>query len=303
MVEYLIIDAHIHTYQTREIGLQAKQGSTITDYAGTLDELLPIMEKAGIYKAVMVNMLPLAEMRDAAIGKLPEGLPEAERKDATKEIDARMLSRLERRNSWTCSLAKENPSLIPFVNLDPLMDEHSMTAEILDKVNNQGAKGIKLHPGSQWFFPNDRRLWPVYQTAQQLGLPIVCHSGTFATPTQYAEPNNFDEVLKSFPNLTLVMAHLGMGYFDEVTVLARTYPNLQFDCSAIIGRSEAEEGLIDADLTGLIKEIGVERVMFGSDFPWHDPSVGIKRLLRLSLSEQERRLLFAENAIRIYKLS
>ena len=120
-------------------------------------------------------------------------------------------------------------------------------------------------------------------------------------PIQRAK--NFDEVLASFPNLTLVMAHLGMGYFDEVTVLARTYPNLQFDCSAIIGRSEADGGLIDADLTGLIKEIGVERVMFGSDFPWHDPSVGIKRLLRLSLSEQERRLLFAENAIRIYKLS
>ena len=40
MVEYLIIDAHIHTYQTREIGLQAKQGSIITNYAGTLDHRL-----------------------------------------------------------------------------------------------------------------------------------------------------------------------------------------------------------------------------------------------------------------------
>ena len=40
MSEYLIIDAHVHTYQTREIGLQAKQGSTTTDYAGTIDELL-----------------------------------------------------------------------------------------------------------------------------------------------------------------------------------------------------------------------------------------------------------------------
>ena len=38
MAEYLVIDAHVHTYQTREVGLQAKQGSNITDYAGTLDE-------------------------------------------------------------------------------------------------------------------------------------------------------------------------------------------------------------------------------------------------------------------------
>lgn len=303
MAEYLVIDAHVHTYQTRDIGLQAKQGSNATDYGGTLDELLPVMEMAGISRAVMVNMLPLAEMRDAALAKLPAGLSQAEREAALKEIDTRMLGRLERRNSWTCSLAKENSSLVPFITLDPLMDEHTMTAEILDKVNKQGAKGIKLHPAVQRFFPNDRRLWPAYQTAQQLGLPIICHSGTFLTPFQYAQPKNFDEVLASFPNLTLVMAHLGMSFFDETVSLARTYPNLQFDCSGIISHDEAEEGLSDAELIALIKEIGVERVMFGSDFPWFDPASAVERLIRLDFSEQEKRLLLAENALRIYKLS
>ena len=303
MAEYLIIDAHVHTYQTREIGLQAKQGSNVTDYGGTLDELLPIMERGGISKAVMVNVLPVADMRDAALAKLPREIPQAEREEALKEIDARILGRLERRNSWTCNLTKENPSLVPFINLDPLMDEHTMTAEILDKVNNQGARGIKLHPGVQHFFPNDRRLWPAYQTAQQLGLPVIFHAGLFGTPIQYAQPKNFDEVLASFPNLTLVMAHLGMGFFDEVTSLARTYPNLQFDCCAIINHTEAERGLSDAALTALIKDIGVERVMFGSDFPWFDPALAIERLLGLDFSEQEKRLLLAENAIRIYKLT
>ena len=302
MTEYLVIDAHVHTYQTRDIGLQAKQGSNITDYAGTVDELLPLMDRAGVSRAVMVNMLPVADMRDAAMDKLPDGLSRTEREEAIKEIDNRMLGRLERRNSWTCSLAKDNPGLIPFINLDPLMDENTMTAEILDKVNNQGAKGIKLHPAVQRFFPNDRRLWPAYQTAQQLSLPVICHAGTFATPIQYAQPRNFNEVLASFPNLTLVMAHLGMGFFDEVTSLARTYPSLQFDCCAIIGTTEAAGGPSDAALTTLIRETGVERVMFGSDFPWFDPAASIERLLSLDFSEQEKRLLLAENAIRIYKL-
>lgn len=303
MTEYHVIDAHVHTYQTRDIGLQAKQGSNITDYAGTPDELLSAMEKGNISKAVMVNMLPVADMRDAAVAKLPTGLSQAERDEALKEIDGRMLSRLERRNSWICSLTEENPNLIAFINLDPLMDESTMTAEIADKVNNHGAKGIKLHPGAQCFFPNDRRLWPAYQTAQELGLPVISHSGTFGTPVQYAQPKNFDEVLASFPNLTLVMAHLGMGYFDETTSLARTYPNLQFDCCAIISLTGAAGGPSDAELTALIREIGVERVMFGSDFPWFDPADAIERLLSLDFSEQEKRLLLAENAIRIYKLS
>jgi len=304
MSEYTIIDAHVHTFQTRGIGLQAKQGNTRTDYAGTLDELLPTMEKAGISKAVVVNMLPLAEMRNAALAKLPGDLSESKRHEALREIDARMLGRLERRNYWTCDTAKGNPNLVPFINLDPLMDESTMTAELLDKVNNHGARGIKLHPGSQQFFPSDHRLWPAYETAQRLRLPVIFHAGIFpAISVQYAQPKNFIEVLESFPNLTLVMAHLGMGFLNEVTSMAKTYSNLVFDCAAIISITATEGEFSDSQISGLIKKVGVDRVMFGSDFPWYDPAEAVARLLRLDFGEQEKRMLLAENAVRIYRLS
>ena len=302
MTDYTIIDAHVHTYQSREIGFQAKQGSTMTNYAGTLDELLAIMEKAGISRAVMVNMLPLAEMRKAAVDRLPAGLPQAEREAALSEIDTRMLGRLERRNAWTCDVGRENPALVPFINLDPLQDEATMTGELLDKVNNHGAKGIKLHPGSQWFYPNDRRLWPAYRTAQELGLPVVFHAGRFMSPVPYAQPKNFVEVLEAFPDLVLVMAHIGVGYEDEALSLAQTHGNLCFDCSAIISHAGADGGLTEERLVAVIREIGVERVMFGSDFPWYDPADAAARLLRMDFSEEEKRLLLSENAVRIYRL-
>ncbi|HEY40476.1 MAG TPA: amidohydrolase [Dehalococcoidia bacterium] len=302
MSEYLIIDAHLHTYQTREIGLQAKQDHTVTDYGGTIDELLPIMEKAKIGKAVMVNMLPLAEMKKAAVDRLPEDLSQPQRDEALREIDARMLGRLERRNAWTCNLAREHPNLIPFINLDPLQDEATMTAELLDKVDNHGARGIKLHPGAQWFYPNDRRLWPAYRTAQEMNLPVIFHAGRFMSPETYSRPKNFVEVLESFPDLTLVMAHIGTGYEDEAIALARDYSNLLFDCSAIISNTRPDADVTEERLTAIIKEIGVERVMFGSDFPWYDPADSLERLLRLDFGEEEKRLLLAENAIRIYRL-
>ncbi|HEY32894.1 MAG TPA: amidohydrolase [Dehalococcoidia bacterium] len=302
MSDYVIIDAHVHTYQTRQVGLQAKQGNAITDYAGTIDELLPIMEKANISRAVMVNMLPLAEMKKAAVDRLPENLSQAQRDDALKEIDTRMLGRLERRNAWTCNLARENPNLIPFINLDPLQDETTMTAELIDKVNNHGAKGIKLHPGAQWFYPDDRRLWPAYRTAQEMGLPVIFHAGRFVSPETFSRPKNFVEVLESFPELTLVMAHIGLGNEDEAVSLTKDFPNLVFDCSAIIGNVTLDGDLTEERLTSLTREVGVERVMFGSDFPWYDPADSVARLLRLDFSEEERRLLLAENAIRIYKL-
>ena len=302
MSEYTIIDAHVHTYQNREVGLQAKQGSKITDYGGTVEELLPIMEKAGISKSVMVNMLPLAEMQKAAIEKLPDNMSDSERKDVLEEIDIRMIGRLERRNSWTCDVARENPGLIPFINLDPLQDEVSITDELMDRVSNHGAKGIKLHPGSQWFYPNDARLWPAYRTAQENGVPVVFHAGQFAGPIPYSQPKNFVDVLDSFPDMTLVMAHIGSGYQHEALEMSKTYPNLQFDCSAIISHTTPDSELTEQRLTALIKEIGVERVMFGSDFPWYDPADSLERLLRMDFSEEEKQLLLCENAIRIYKL-
>ena len=98
------------------------------------------------------------------------------------------------------------------------------------------------------------------------------------------------------------MAHIGVGYEDEAIALARDYSNLLFDCSAIIGSITPDGGVTGERLTAIIKEIGVERVMFGSDFPWYDPADSVERLFRLDFSEEEKRLLFAENAIRIYRL-
>ncbi len=74
MADYLIIDAHLHTYPTPEIGLQAKQADTPSNLCGTIDELLPIMDKGQISRAVMVNMTPVADMKDAALARLPETL-------------------------------------------------------------------------------------------------------------------------------------------------------------------------------------------------------------------------------------
>jgi hypothetical protein len=234
----------------------------------------------------MVNMLPLAEMKAAAIAKLPSDLSDADRGQAHAEVDARMLGRLERRNTWTCDVAAENPSLIAFINLDPLQDETTMTAELTDKVENHGARGIKLHPSSQQFYPGDRRLWPGYSLAQDLGLPIVFHAGTFASAEEYARPKHFVDVLASFPDLTVVMAHIGQGFLDEARSIV----------------SHTTASFTDEDLTALIRDVGVDRVMFGSDFPWFDPADAAERLLRLDFSDEEKRLLLAENAIRIYSL-
>jgi predicted TIM-barrel fold metal-dependent hydrolase len=304
MADYPIIDAHVHTYTSREIGRQAMMGSGLTDYGGTVDELLELMDRGGIEKAVMVNMTPVVEMFDATAAKLPANLSPAQRAEAEDDIRRRMIGRLQRRNEWTCRVASEHPQLIPFIGLDPSMSHEELLAEI-DLRREQGARGIKLHPPNQRFFPTDRRLWPVYERAQELDIPVLFHSGVFALgpgPSDYAHPRHFSEVLSAFPRLTVVMAHLAFGDFAACAELARAHDNVFFDCCYVINGTEKTPTLSDDEAVAALRQVGCDRVMFGSDYPWFDPVLDAQRLQRLPLADAEKRAVLHDNAVRLLAL-
>ena len=298
----MIIDAHAHTYPTSAMGLQAMQGGGHCQYTGLVEELLRAMAEGGIAKTCMLNMLPLWEMVKAAQAKLPAEMGANERAEAEAEIFRNMFARQERRNCWTCDIAREHPELIPFIHLVPWMGAEAIRGEIEDKVKNHGARGIKLHPGSNEFFPADRRMWPAYEMAVDLHLPVVSHAGLFpTTDIPYTHPDSFAPLAEAFPELTIVLAHLAFNYFDAAVALARRHPNVYFDCCAIVSdHIEPELRLSDERLSQIIRDIGVERVMWGSDFPWFDPCEGLRRLERLDFTAAELALLRGGNATRIY---
>lgn len=300
---YLIVDVHVHTYPSAEMGLRdidilgAKERSA--GHNGSIEDTLAAMKTDRVSKSVMLNWLPIASMRDAALVKLPYGLPDYI--EAEREINRTLAGRLERRNLWSCSVAREHPELVAFINADPVLEAEAMRAEIRDKVNHYGAKGIKIQYAGQRLFPHDRRLWPAYETAQELELPILAHSGASPSDTQYAEPKYFGEVLAHFPRLRLVLAHIGAPFLDQSRALARAYPHLNFDCSDIISPAISE--LTDAELISLFREIGVDRIMFGTDFPFCDRAPLLERMFKMELTEVEKRLILGENARRVYKLA
>ncbi len=302
--DYPIIDAHVHTYRSREIGRQAMMSSDRTDYGGTVDELLELMQRGGIEKAVMVNMTPVVDMFDAAVAKLPADISPSRRSQEEQRIRRRMIGRLQRRNEWTCRVAREHPQLIPFIGLDPSMSAEELVAEI-DQRRSEGARGIKLHPPAQRFYANDRRLWPVFERAQELGLPVIFHSGAGAYapgPTDYAHPGHFPEVLSAFPRLTVVMAHLAFGDFAACADLARAHANVFFDCCYVINGTEKRPSLSDEEAASALRRVGVERVMFGSDYPWSDPLLDAARIQRLPLTDAEKRAVLHDNAVRVLAL-
>ena len=295
MIDFPIIDAHVHTYPTAEIGLQAMQGLGQSECSGTVEELLELMRSGNIEKAVMVNMTPVADMRDAALA----------RGQSEREADALVIERLKRRNTWTCEVAREHPALVAFISLDPSMGEEDAAAEVRRAVG-LGARGIKLHPAAQRYYPSDRRLWGAYEEAQARGLPIISHSGAAAeggAESPHARPKQFGEVLEAFPSLTLVLAHLGLGCWEESLEMAGRYANLFFDSSAAINGIAEIPPLPDKEALDIIRRLGIERVLFASDWPWFDPLRDAERIDRLALSNDEKRLLFRENALRVLRLA
>ena len=297
-----IIDAHVHTYKTPEIGLQAMQGAGQSGCTGTIEEILAVAQRNGIAKVVMVNMTPVADMIDAGVARLPKDLSGAEMAVQVDKIKVDAINRMIRRNEWSCAVAREHPPLVPFFSIDVIMDAEIMAREIDERVKD-GGKGLKLHPASCRYFPNNRAFWPAYKRCEEIGLPVISHSGTFFSgEVHYAQPKFFDEVLAAFPKLTLVLAHMGGGYWDQAVDLAKRYPNVSFDTSAAISGTIGHMNLAKGDEVKLIRQIGVERVMFGSDWPWFDPGRDIEFLKTLDLSDQEKDAIFAGNAARIYKI-
>jgi len=315
MAKPIIIDAHVHVYRKREQGLLIKENYEIWEYGtkadvhssaygGDLEDVLRAIDDAGASRAVVVNMFAISIARSEAIAELPGGLDEAQKEEALKAIDASMGERLKTFNAWECDIAKEHPQLVPFVATDPwVLSIEEMQTHIREMVDCQGARGIKVHPVLQRFYMYDERMLPIYRICVEMGIPIIAHSGPSRDVNQYAEPGAFAKTLKAFPELRLVLAHMGGGSWRQLLELAQAYPNAYFDCCEIMEWTGAPNAPTDHELAQLILDVGPERVMMGSDFPWYDIDHSVERVMELPLlSTEQKEALLGANAIRILGL-
>ncbi len=98
------------------------------------------------------------------------------------------------------------------------------------------------------------------------------------------------------------MAHLAFGDFAACADLARAYPNVFFDCCGVINGTEKQPTLSDEEAAAALRQVGAERVMFGSDDPWYDPVLDAARVQRLPLADADKQAVLHDNAQRILAL-
>lgn len=302
MSQPIVIDAHMHMYRTKEKGLADKEGYEVWEYGdksnvqysaycGSPDEVEAALNEVDAKYGVVLNSGFIPDVfRRQAIDKLPNDLGEEDKERALQEINIMLQNKFIESNKRLCAVTENNERMIPFISLDPgVLRPEDLKDHVIEMIEDYGAKGIKIHPAAQQFFLHDIRLHPVWQSCVDKNIPILTHSGPNHGKDQFAEPRSFPKVLSLFPGLRLLVAHLGGATWRQTRQLAKDYPDIYFDCSEIIHWTGSPNAPTVLELAELILDVGPDRVMMGSDFPWYDVDHTINKVMDLPLLSQAQR--------------
>ncbi len=180
-----------------------------------------------------------------------------------------------------------------FTALGTIHPDNENYREELARVKSLGLKGVKLHPDFQKFTIDDEKMLPVYREIARLGLPVLMHMGD--DRYDYSRPLHLASLMRKVPDLVCIAAHFGgWGRWDEAYEVLVPSERLYFDTSSALMRLSRDGAL------KMVEKFGVERFMFGTDFPIWEPTAEVKRVLDLGLTEKENEMLFSGNFIRLF---
>ncbi len=195
-------------------------------------------------------------------------------------------------NNWAASI--KAPHIFPFGSVHPDGED---VMEELERIKELGLYGIKLHPDYQHFLIEEERMFPIYRKCGELGLPIVFHAGfdPLSPDLVHCTPQGAAKALAATPETTMILAHMGGNeMWDEVeTLLCGRFPNLYLDTSLCAKYMDS------AQVLRIIRGHGVDKILLASDCPWDNTADTIEKLRSIGLTQEEQRMIFAENAKRL----
>lgn len=192
-------------------------------------------------------------------------------------------------NAATHDAVRKNPDrLVGYARVNPNYGADAI-AELEKCLGEYGFRGVLFDPEWENFNPEDKKfLYPMYEIARSRGVPVMFHS--WYSPSQ---PALYWQVADDFPELAVIIAHLGGRLFADATFIAQRAPNIYLETSDnMYGPAP------------LVKALGPERILFGSNTPFADPGVELYKVTSEKLlSASERDLILGGNAARLHKLS
>jgi len=177
-------------------------------------------------------------------------------------------------NAYTRDVVESIPGLYALYWGNPRVPRY--VEELGEYLDHPKFIGLKLHPLIDGFHPNDASVHPMIELIVERDLPVLIHCGH----PIFTLPWSIEELAVNFPEAKIVLGHMGHGnvvYINGSIDVAERNPNVYLETSGMPMHTKIREA---------VRRVGPERVLYGSDAPFHHPEVEILKV-RLSGLEPE----------------
>ncbi|MGC9327523.1 MAG: amidohydrolase family protein [Candidatus Hinthialibacter sp.] len=256
----MIIDVHTHIFPDdlalKAVPKMAQEAGIQEAIDGRCSSLLQSMDTAGIDKSWLQPV-------------------------ATKPAQVQSI------NIFVESLRSDR--LIPFGGVHP---DYEDLSKLIDDLAERGFPGVKIHPEYHQCRPGDPRFTPLYEALQANRMIALFHAGyDIGIPTINSAPIDFVRLKDTYPQLTIILAHMGgFQQWEEVSNDLAGQADIYLDTSYSLGHFPDEE------FVALVRKHGVHRILFGTDSPWADQKKDVDYLTSLNFSDDELKAILGGNA-------
>lgn len=155
-----------------------------------------------------------------------------------------------------------------------------------------GLKGVKLHPDFQQFSLNSESAFKLGEVINSGNVPLMLHCGDYRY--NYSNPKQLKPFLKKFPDMLIIGAHFaGWSMWEKATEELAGTPNLVVDLSSSLYNLSSETA------KKLIYAYGVDKVLWGTDYPMWESESEMKLFNKIELTTNEKKMILYENAAKI----
>lgn len=196
-------------------------------------------------------------------------------------------------NQEAVRVVGQTEGLMQWVVVDPLKPKTYQQAE--EMLKSPKCAGIKIHP-EEHGYPIAERGKAIFSFAARHGAIVITHSGE-----ENSLPADFVPLANGFPEVALILGHLGCGWDSDPThqvraIQASKHGNMFVDTSSA-------QNIIPRLLEWAVREIGADRLLFGTDSPLYFAAMQRARIDHADITDQEKRLILHDNAARLLKLT
>jgi predicted TIM-barrel fold metal-dependent hydrolase len=210
-------------------------------------------------------------------------------------------------NEAVGKLVTENPerfSGFGTISMQPFSIRRAL--DQLEDISRLGLVGVGCQPSFVGMAIDDRRMYPIYARAAELGLPVAVHTGinyTTHQPIRNDHPLQIDQVACDFPEVRIIACHAGWPWAADMVAVMRKHPNVYAEFGGLAPRYVLEQNTGWEVMHRFMNSVLREQVLFGTDWPVFSMDRALQEWRGGDLKPEVLDALFQGNATRLLKRS